>query len=154
MTPLRRLPLATRAYAAALWLCPPSFRRQYAEQMRRDFEEARLDAIAAGAPAARLRLAAQMTLDLARTIAVQWVRGGALAIGLAAMLCSLSLAALLAGFFQRVRIDVQPHIDNLDVLFVVLMVAVVVVLLASTIIFTQWFAASIRRPPPRRRRID
>ncbi len=164
MTPLRRMPLAIRIYGAALWLCPPAFRRQYGDQMLRDFIEARDDARAkacddataevgaGGRGRAVRRFAAQMAIDLARTIAVQWVRGGGLAIVAAAIVCSLTLAGLLAGFAQRLRVDVPPRNLELDTLFVVLLVSVIVIVLASTIIFTQWFAASIRRPARRRLR--
>ena len=155
MTPLRRMPLAIRVYGAALWLCPPAFRRQYGDQMLRDFIEARDDARAearAGRGRAVRRFAAQMSIDLARTITVQWVRGGGLAIVAAAIVCSLTLAGLLAGFARRLRVDVPSRTLELDTLFVVLLVSVIVIVLASTIIFTQWFAASIRRPPRRRLR--
>ena len=150
MTPLRRLSVAVRIYGAGLWLCPPSFRRQYGDQMLRDFVEARDDARASDRPRAVRRFAAQMTIDLARTIAIQWVRTGAIAIAAAAMLCTLSLAGALVSFVRRLHVDLPPQALELDVLFVVLVISVVVVIMASTIIFTQWFAGTIRRPPPRR----
>ena len=150
MTPLRRLPIAIRIYGAALWLCPPSFRRLYGDEMLRDFVEARDDAKASSDSRAVGRFAAQMTIDLARTIAIQWVRTGAIAIAAAAMLCTLSLAGALVSFVRRLHVDLPPQALELDVLFVVLVISVVVVIMASTIIFTQWFAGTIRRPPPRR----
>ncbi|HEX5214856.1 MAG TPA: hypothetical protein VFV98_05305 [Vicinamibacterales bacterium] len=152
MPPLRRLPAAIRIYGAALWLCPPSFRRQYGDQMLRDFVEARGDARAAREPRAVHRFAAQMTVDLARTVVIQWIRTGAIVIAAAAMLCTLALTTALVGFVQRIRVDVPPRQLELDTLFVVLMVSVIVVVIASAIIFTHWFAASIRRQPHRRLR--
>ena len=152
MTPLRRLPVAIRIYGAALWLCPPSFRRQYGDQMLRDFVEARADARAAGDPRAVRRFAAQMTIDLARTLVIQWIRTGAIAVAAGAMLCALSLVSALVAFVQRIQVDLPPRALEFDVLFVVLIISVIVVIIASTIIFTQWFAASIRRQPRRRLR--
>ena len=152
MTPLRRLPAAIRIYGAALWLCPPSFRRQYGDQMLRDFVEARADAKAAGERRAIGRFVAQMTIDLARTVVIQWIRTGAIVIAGAAMLCTLTLAGALVGFVRRIRIDVPPRSLELDTLFVVLIVSVIVVVIAAAIIFTHWFAASIRRQPRRRLR--
>ena len=154
MTPLRRTPLAVRAYAAALWLCPPSFRRQYADQILRDFVDARSEtrgnAVAGGLQFARWRFGLQMSLDLGRTVVTQWIRTGAIAIAAGAMLCALSLVSALVAFVQRIHVDLPPRALEFDVLFVVLIISVIVVIIASTIIFTQWFAASIRRQPRRR----
>ena len=152
MPTLRRLPSAIRIYGAALWLCPPSFRRQYGDQMRRDFVEARDDARAASDPRAVRLFAAQMTIDLARTVVIQWIRTGAIAIAAGAMLCALSLVSALVAFVQRIHVDLPPRALEFDVLFVVLIISVIVVIIASTIIFTQWFAGSIRRRPRRRLR--
>ena len=79
-----------RLYRAALSLCPAGFRREHGDEMLRDFDEARGEAAADGDRALWI-LRLLMALDLVRTFAIQWVRSGFLAIGLASVLLTLAL---------------------------------------------------------------
>ena len=132
-----RTPLDARLYRLGLRLCPGEFRRDHSDEMACDFEEARNEAAAAGAQAIwvfRLLVGA----DLARTLAVQWLRTGLPVIGCAALLFTLLLAngvASAARFVTaRMRVDRLPS----DAVGVVLLSAVAVMVIVATIVFNHW----------------
>ena len=134
-----------RLYRAALRLCPGEFRREHAGDMALDFEDARQEAAGAGA-AWTLRLL--LGVDLARTIAVQWLRTGLPVIGCAAAFVSLSLVAGVASASRFVTRRLSSVAGELELLGVVLLAVVAVMVIVATIVFNQW----AHRPRPSGRR--
>ena len=150
MARLRRTPFAIRLYAAGLWLCPPWFRRHYAEQMLRDFTEARDDAAASGRRRDRWAYRAQMLIDLPRTAVTQWFRTGALVIVVAAMGGTLFLVNAMIGLGQRFVVRFPRDTADAELLGLLLLVTVSIMLIAATIVFTLWAARpALRRPSDR-----
>ena len=132
-----RTPLDARLYRLGLRLCPGEFRRDHGDEMACDFEDARSEAAASGTRAVwAFRLL--VGTDLARTLAVQWLRTGLPVIGGAALLFTLLLANAVASAARfvtaRMRVDRLPS----DAVGVVLLAAVAVMLIVATIVFNQW----------------
>ena len=136
------VPAAPWLYRAGLALCPPAFRAAYGDQMLRDWIDARADAGDRG----RWRFRAEMTLDLLRTIAVQWGRSGLPAIVLVAVSIPVVLVQTIVTYIPRLKLDVPAQAANSDVLAVVLTATLMVMLIAATIATTMWAARPIRRP--------
>jgi hypothetical protein len=132
-------------YRAALWLCPPAFRREFAAQMLQDFAEARSESRASGRPGDRWRFRARMALDLTRTIAAQWTRSPLPYIAGVAAVVSVVVAGVVADVVLRLRIDAAVELDDADVVGLVLVATTVVMLVSSTIILTLWAARPARR---------
>jgi hypothetical protein len=132
-----RPPLDARLYRAALRLCPGEFRRDHGDEMACDFEDARREAMAAGARAVwvfRLLVAA----DLARTLVVQWLRTGLPIIGAAALLTTLLLASAVASAARFVSVRMRVERLPSDAVGVVLLSAVAVMVIVATIVFNHW----------------
>jgi hypothetical protein len=126
-----------RLYRAALLLCPGGFRRDYGEEMARDFDEARGEAVVEGRRAVwTLRLL--LGLDLARTLVVQWLRTGFPAIACAAMFLSLLLTAGLASVARRATVQIPPDVVHSELLGILLLVVIAVMLIAMTIVLNLW----------------
>lgn len=134
-------------YRAGLRLCPGEFRREHGDEMAGDFAEARGEAAAAGA-SALWTLRGLIAVDLGRTIAVQWLRTGLPAIGVAAAVVSISLMAGLASVARRVTRRLTAVTGDLDTLGIILLAAVAVMVIVATIVFNQW----AQRPRPAGRR--
>jgi hypothetical protein len=130
----------------ALWLCPPVFRREHGDEMSRDFDEARLEAAACGSGALwTLRLV--MAIDLVRTVGVQWLRTGLLAIALVSVAVQLAVAEGLARIARLATIP-MPDYDNAaheDVMGVLLLAVTTLVLIAMTIALNLWVTRLNRR---------
>lgn len=136
--------LDARLYRAALRLCPPGFRREYADDMVRDLAEARGEASAMGQGALwRLRLL--MAIDLVRTFGVQWGRTGLPAIALMSLVLPLALAEGLANVARRATFDMQPDAADAEIIGVLLLTVVSVFLIAMTIALTLWVWRPFRR---------
>jgi hypothetical protein len=144
MPPAAARSFDVRLYRAALSLCPAGFRREYGDEMVRDFEEARGDAAAAGDRALWI-LRLLMALDLVRTAGVQWFRTRLPAIGLASILVPLALAEGLAILARRARIRMPANTAQNELLGVLLLAVVAVVLIAMTIVVSLWAARPSRR---------
>jgi hypothetical protein len=126
-----------RLYRAAVRLCPGEFRRDHGDEMACDFEDARGEAAAGGAPALwTLRLI--LGLDLARTIVVQWLRTGLPAIGCVAACVSLGLVASLASMARWLAERVTIDRETPEGVGVVLLVAVALMVIVATIVFNLW----------------
>ena len=132
-----RIPLDARLYRAALRLCPGEFRRDHGDEMACDFVEARREAAAVGPKAMRI-FRVHVGVDLARTIAVQWLRTGIPVIGCLALFASLFLlnavAAAARAVTLRMRVDRLPS----DAVGVVLLSVVAVMVIVATIVFNHW----------------
>jgi hypothetical protein len=141
-----------RLYRAALGLCPAGFRREHADEMARDFDEAHGEAVAAGDRALWI-LRLLMAIDLVRTFGVQWLRTGFPAIGLASVLVTLALAeaavlvtlALANGFVAVARHATIDTPADAEILAVLLVAVICVLLIAMTIVLTQWASRPARR---------
>jgi hypothetical protein len=133
-------------FYAALCLFPPAFRREFGDEMRWDFDEAR-SAIDRVVPPlnprahrlARWRLYSTLAADLARTVPLQWARSGLpLIVVLSAIVPFAAVYAIARVMRQMVVVMPVPEADA-DVIGVVLLVSITISLVAMTIVFTLWF---------------
>jgi hypothetical protein len=143
--------LEGQCYPVALRLCPPVFRREHGVEMSRDFDELRGEAAARGNGALwTLRLA--MTIDLALTVGVQWLRTGLPVIALVAASVQLAIAVGLAAFARIAAIAMPPdrvtHADA-EVMGILLIGITSFLLIVMTIAINLWVTHLNRR---RRRR--
>jgi hypothetical protein len=133
--------LDTRIYRAALYLYPPEFRRDFAPEILRVFEEARRDTQtgeADGLWAFRARMAA----DLAGAIVLQWLRSGWPSIAVMATLVPLIAASAVASLPRLAAFAPQAAAADDDARAMALlldMVLVVLVVIVATIFMTFWF---------------
>jgi hypothetical protein len=126
-------------YQAALYLAPPAFRREFSGEILRVFDEARLEACAAGANAGLWVFRARMVVDLVRAMGGQWLRTGWPWIAAASIMSPLVMASAVASVWQRIPL-VLPRDGNVDDQTLLAMLAAVVLLIvAATIILTLWF---------------
>ena len=138
-------PVDVSVYRAALYLCPPAFRREFAPQMIRDFDEARREAAASGDARRRLwPFRARMTGDLVKTAVWQWLRTGWPAIVALAMTTSLAAAAALASLWPRAVFPLSLDSPDADVIALSLLVGILFVVIALTIIITLGFTPRLR----------
>lgn len=136
-------------YRLALWLCPPVFRREHGDEMLRDFDDARGEAVVNGNGALwTLRFA--IALDLVRTFGAQWLRTGLPAIALVSASLQLVVAEGLAKIFHTVRVPMPDNLPDEDVLGVLLIAITVVVLIGMTITLNLWVSRMNRRRLRRR----
>lgn len=133
--------LEGRLYRAALTLLPATFRREHGAEMARDFDQARQEADSAGAS---LLLRAGISIDLVRTLAVQWVRTGLPLIAIASSLLSLALAEALAAIARRTSVRMPDSLEHDDAVVVLFMAEILVVLFAMTIFISLWVGRLMR----------
>ena len=147
----RTLAAVVWIYRTALYLYPPGFRREFAGEMARDFEEATVEVWRATRWRGVLALWMHTGTDLATTAVVQWLRSGLPAIALAsAAFAILSVSA--AAQFPRVSIPTQLTEADRDVVTVLLLVVVVLMIVAAVLVFNLWFSRSLVRRLPAHRR--
>jgi hypothetical protein len=136
--------LGARLYRAALWLCPSSFRREYADEMVRDFADAHGDASSMGDGAVwRLRLL--LAVDLVRTFGVQWSRTGLPVIAIVSLTVALVLAEGVATLAQHATFEMPADAAHADMLGVLLLATTSVLVIAMTIVLTLWVGRPSRR---------
>ena len=138
--------LESRLYRAALSLCPATFRRDHGDEMARDFDEARQEA--ADSYRAAWVLRGCIAIDLARTLAVQWVRTGVPVIAVASIVLSLAIVSGIVAVARRVSVRIPDGLEYEDTLVVLFMAQITVVLIATTILLSLWVGRLMR---PRRR---
>src|SRR5262245_7487114 len=138
--------LESRLYRSALLLFPAAFQRDHGDEMARDFEEARQEAADSYRAIWSLRLC--MAIDLARTLAVQWVRSGLPIISVASIFISLAIAEGLAVIARRASVRMPAGIQHEDTVVLLFMAEIIVVLIAMTILISLWVGRLMR---PRRR---
>jgi hypothetical protein len=129
-------------YRAALTLLPDAFRREHGAEMARDFDEARQEA---GGACASWLLRAGISIDLVRTLAVQWVRTGLPLIAVASILLSLSLAEALAAIARRTSVRMPDGLQHEDAVVVLFIAEISVVLIAMTILISLWVGRLMRQ---------
>ena len=133
-----------RLYSAALFLCPPAFRREFSSEMARDVDDAAEETRRAGRLRASARLWTVIAADLARTVVVQWLRTGVPV----PLLCSIAAAIAATGVaghvVLRAPVDIAPGYDR-DVMTLILLTGVVLTVIVATILFTFWFSRPVGR---------
>jgi hypothetical protein len=137
--------MASKLYRAALYLYPATFRREFSEEMTRDFHQAMQEW---GHGRARLTLWAGIGADLARTIVVQWLRTGLPVLLLCSTAAALAAASVAANALPHTPFDVPASAHDRDLIALVLLTCVVLLVIGATILFTFWFS----RPMVRRHR--
>ena len=131
-----------RLYRVALTLLPAAFRREHGAEMARDFDEARQEA---DSTRALWLLRAGISIDLVRTVAVQWIRTGLPLVAIASILFSLALAEGLAALARRASVRMPDGLEHEDAVVVLFMAEISVVLIAMTIFISQWVGRLMRR---------
>jgi hypothetical protein len=135
-------------YGAALWLCPPGFRRRFGDELARDFADGLRDVRRTGFRGDVVVFVAHSGCDLLKTSVVQWGRAeGVLqtllsTVGLALVLVVL---ALLEGV-RRWPIAVAP--ENEPLVTMLLMFGVLFLVIVATIFLTQYLLWPRRGPYP------
>lgn len=134
-----RLSFESRLYRTALYLYPPRFRHEFADEMAQDFDDASGEALVKDGGLALFR--ARIYADLFKTITLQWIETGLPAIGLTSALIPLLTVALLAGLTPHAAfVDVPAGREDADLLTLLFLVVVVLLIVATTVFFTVWFA--------------
>lgn len=141
------LSLDSRLYRAALYLYPPSFRREFSAEMVRDFDEARHDPELAGRARRLWKFRAHMIADLACAVVLQWLRTGWPIIAVAAVACPVAAVSALANVWPRQLFAIPMGIGthDADVLALEVLVTIVILLVASTIMVTLVLMRSLLR---------
>lgn len=147
MTAAAAASIAVRLYRACLAACPPAFRREYGEEMVRDFADACADARGGGGRAV-WRFSLVMAIELLGTVWTQWMRTGWPAIALVSVLVPLTLAEALAALGRSAAFVIPPGTAQADPIGVLLLATISVLLIATTLALAPWAA----RPVLRRRR--
>ena len=139
--------VGARAYYAALFLCPPAFRRAFAADMARDVDDAAADIRSAGAFAA-LVLWAGIAADLAVTVLVQWLRTGWPVLAACSIAGAIAATRVAANMLLREPLPVPANARDRDMMTLMLLTGTVLLVIVATILFTFWFS----RPMFRRHR--
>jgi hypothetical protein len=149
VTPAAPRSFEGQCYRIALMLCPPVFRREHGDDMSRDFDDLRGEAAACGNGALwTLRLA--MTIDLIRTLGVQWLRTGLPVIALVAASVQLAIAIGLAAFARLAAIAMPKpdhrvtHADA-EVMAILLIGITSLLVIVMTIAINLWVTRLNRR---------
>jgi hypothetical protein len=129
---------ATRLYLAALFLCPPSFRREFSMEMALDLEEAIADAKLAGTKRELLALCATVSRDLAATLIVQWLRTGIPMLLIVWTTGAVGVMHVAGEVLPRQLFAVPTTADREFVALMVVTGGVLFVIFA-TILFSFWF---------------
>jgi len=134
-----RLPV--RAFALAMYLLPPAFRREFGDEMTCDFTDSVADVDSGPRPAA-LFLLARAIFDLSRSAPRLWLESGLPFIAAAAAILGLIVAAT-AARLRPTELPVPDLGDDRDVRTLILLVGVVIVVIANTLIVSLWFLRPI-----------
>jgi hypothetical protein len=147
-------------YGAALWLCPPGFRRRFGDELARDFADGLADVRRTGFRGDVAAYVGHSAIDLLKTYVLQWARtGGVLqtlvsTVGLALVIV---VTALLQGV-HRWPVRVAPEDEPLVTLLLIL--GGLFLVIVATIFLTQYLLwpgrgsyppAPVGRPGPSRR---
>jgi hypothetical protein len=141
--------IGARVYQAALFLCPPAFRREFASEMARDVDEQAEDARRSGGAGARLGLWTRLGADLASTVVVQWLRTGAPVLAIGSVAGAIAATRVAASMLPHEPLPVPANAHDRDLMTLMLLTGTVLLIIVATIVFTFWFS---RRIPQRRRR--
>jgi hypothetical protein len=126
-----------RVYRATLRLCPGEFRRDHADEMACDFEDARGEAVDGGARAL-WTLRVVLGVDLARTIVVQWLRTGLPVIACVAGAVTFTTAAGVAAVTRRITARAATAVVDEEAVAFILLSAIALMVIVATIVFNLW----------------
>jgi hypothetical protein len=128
-----------------LYLYPPAFRRQFADEMADDFQEATEEAWANGFTGV-LMLWTRVARDFLGSLAYQWLRSGVSSSALIPGVFSLLVAVLLhTAPRSKLEPGSRPRIFDPQINEMVLLIAVVVLIVAATVVITGRFWLSVFR---------
>jgi len=139
--------IGARVYYAALFLCPPAFRREFSNEMARDVDDAAEDMRSDGGAVA-LMLWIGIAADLASTVVVQWLRTGWPVLATCSIAGAIAATRVAASMLPHQPLPVPASAHDRDLMTLMLLTGTVLLVIVSTIVFTFWFS----RPAPRRRR--
>ena len=148
----RTLAVVVWIYRTALYLYPPGFRREFAGEMARDFEEATIDAWRATRWRGVLGLWMHTSADLAATALVQWLRSGLPAIALTSAALAILSVGMAAQYLPRISVPTPLTEADRDLVTLIVMVIVVLMIVAAILVFNLWFSRSLVRRLPAHRR--
>jgi hypothetical protein len=140
--PLRSL--GARVYGAALFLCPPAFRREFSTEMTRDVDDAAEDMRSAGG-AAGLMLWIGIAADLAATVVVQWLRTGWPVLATCSIAGAIAATRVAANMLLHEPLPMPASAHDRDLMTLMLLTGTVLGVIVATIVFTFWFAKPLRR---------
>ena len=132
--------IGARLYYAALFLCPPAFRREFSSEMTRDFHEATREAGRAGRRRDLLALWAGIGADLARTLVVQWLRTGAPVLVIGSVASAIAATRVATNVLLREPLPVPASAHDRDLMTLMLLTGTVLAIIVATIVFTFWFS--------------
>jgi hypothetical protein len=137
----------TRIYQAALYLYPPSFRREFSPEMVRDFDEARHDPDLVGRARGLWKFRVHMMADLARAVMLQWLRTGWPVIAVVSVICPVAAVSALANVWPRELFAVPDGIarHDADLLALQVLATILLLVIAATIMVTQVLMRSLAR---------
>lgn len=136
---------AAKAYYAATFLCPPAFRREFSAEMAQDvddaIEETRLDE----RPNAVVALWSEIGADLARTVALQWLRTGLPILLPCALFSAVVVTTVAAQVLRYDGLAMPSAAADRDLITLIVLTGVVLLVIVSTILFTFWFSRPLLR---------
>jgi len=138
-TPVPARAVPVRAFACALYVLPPAFRREFGAEMTADFTESLHDIDVRGAT---LALWLRAFGDLCVSAPRLWIDTGLPLIAAAAAAWALVVATA-AARLPPAAIPLPDQGDDRDLRLLILLVAVVLVVIANTLIVSLWFLRPI-----------
>jgi len=136
--------IGARVYRAALFLCPPAFRREFSTEMARDVDDAAEDMRSAGGAAALL-LWIGIAADLAATVVVQWLRTGWPVLAACSLAGAIAATRVAANMLLHEPLPVPANAHDRDLMTLLLLTGTVLLVIVATIVFTFWFCNPVRR---------
>jgi hypothetical protein len=134
------LGVVANIYQMAMHLYPPDFRREFGSEMTRDFREATDEAWVEGAWPGVITVWTHASVDLVRTLILQWCRSEWTVIGLFSATFSVVGIGAAAEFLHANPVAQPDSPADRDLLMLILLVTAVLVVIAATIILTVLFA--------------
>jgi len=127
----------TALYRLALYLYPPSFRREFSVELALDFEEGRQESLTAG-PSRLWAFRAYVWRDLMATVVLEWCRTGWPLIITGAVICPLIAVSLLGQLWRVPHLVIAPETPDADLIGLGLITTTVFLVIALTIVVTIW----------------
>ena len=148
-----RTPLDARIYRALLRFFPSAFRREFSDDMLRDFEDGLDEARQSGRASARWLFRGRLIGDFFRTLALQWLRTGWAFVAVLAMALLLASEVAVSRVWRQIVILLPSGSVDQDVIALEMLTVVVFLFIVATILLTMWSGRLVRRATRRRIRI-
>ena len=136
--------IGARVYSAALFLCPPAFRREFSIEMARDVDDAAED-MRSGGGGAVLLMWIGIAADLAATVVVQWLRTGWPVLVACSLAGAIAATRVAANMLLHEPLPVPANAHDRDLMTLLLLTGTVLLVIVATIVFTFWFAGPVAR---------